>query len=569
MPGPPFLYRTAGKAERRSVFPAALIFRTILYHDGYVGLNDESGRAKRQRNQALLEARLKEDPDNVRVLLQYIESSRPDPQHLDYIRRGLAVVESKKKEWETFGPVIYRYAVLAARGHHLPEEEEWTARGLELFPDSFYSRIDIAFLAFIRCWENKRYKECIPWGEMYMSAIEDYDAGRGDRVALRISTLLGASHQWRQRMFASMALACREEGQPGRAVELLEKVEVLDGNLVGEALKNLQEWQVATNQDTSAHILRLYQRIAGEPDGKRAEELMDAFLQTAPLAFGPDVREKEAAREDFHRCSYTLYTPLAGQCEVGTAAAVMEAEGVQELDRLLGMVENWGGFSVSALIHALEHGAAFPPAGRAMGMEEMERIARRLAQYKDRFFSMVGETASRQCGGRWHQLLWARTAVLAAVQAFDWKDQRQGMALAEAFGKVMGAFVSRCYTPEVLCEENIQILPPVHQFGWYSGRAFQALESGDSVAYVKLLRAGLESCPEMKIMVEFLTEHTPQLRPSASQELLSLAEQVRGMLAAFAPEDPAVAALKQSPVYQKVVHLIEGLEAPVAGGLAQ
>ena len=63
---------------------------TILHHDGYVGLNEDAGKAKRQRNQALLEELLKEDPDNVRTLLQYIESSRPDPQHLDYVRRGLA-----------------------------------------------------------------------------------------------------------------------------------------------------------------------------------------------------------------------------------------------------------------------------------------------------------------------------------------------------------------------------------------------------------------------------------------------------------------------------------------------
>ena len=35
------------------------------------------------------------------------------------------------------------------------------------------------------------------------------------------------------------------------------------------------------------------------------------------------------------------------------------------------------------------------------------------------------------------------------------------------------------------------------------------------------------------------------------------------------PGDPAVAAIRQSPVYQKVAYLIEGLEAPVIGGLAQ
>ena len=115
------------------------------------------------------------------------ESSRPDPQHLDYVRRGLAAVEGKKEGWRAFGPPIFRYAVLAARNHNLPEEEEWTARGVELFPDSFYSRIDIAFLAFIRCWENKQYKECIPWGEMYMAAIEDYDAGPPGPPGLRRS----------------------------------------------------------------------------------------------------------------------------------------------------------------------------------------------------------------------------------------------------------------------------------------------------------------------------------------------------------------------------------------------
>lgn len=541
---------------------------TILHHDGYVGLNEDAGKAKRQRNQALLEELLKEDPDNVRTLLQYIESSRPDPQHLDYVRRGLAAVEGKKEGWRAFGPPIFRYAVLAARSQNLQkEEEEWTARGVELFPDSFYSRIDIAFLAFIRCWENKQYKECIPWGEMYMAAIEDYDAGRGDQVALRVSTLLGASHQWRQKMLTGMAVACREEGQPARAVEFLEKVEVLTGNLVGETLKNLQECQVSTGQDTAPAILRLYQRITSEPDGKRAEELMDAFLQTAPLAFGPDVREKEAAREDFHRCSYTLYTPLAGQCEVGTAAAVMEAEGVQELDRLLGMVKNWGDFSVSALIHALEHGAAFPPPAGNVRIKEMDRIAKRLSQYKERFFRVACQGAGRS--GSWRELAWAKSMAFAAVRAFDWTDQEQGMALAEAFSKAAGGYVSRCYTPEVLREENIEVLPPVYRFGWYAGRAFQALESGDNMGYVKLLRAGLESCPEMKIMVEFLTEHTPQLGPSASQELLALAGQVRTLLAAYDPEDPAVAALKQSPVYQKVAHLIEGLEAPVAGGLAQ
>ena len=41
------------------------------------------------------------------------------------------------------------------------------------------------------------------------------------------------------------------------------------------------------------------------------------------------------------------------------------------------------------------------------------------------------------------------------------------------------------------------------------------------------------------------------------------------MLSAYAPDDPAVEAIKQSPVYQKVAYLIEGAEVPIIGGLAQ
>ena len=99
----------------------------------------------------------------------------------------------------------------------------------------------------------------------------------------------------------------------------------------------------------------------------------------------------------------------------------------------------------------------------------------------------------------------------------------------------------------------------MHRFGWYCVRAFAALETGDTAGYVRLLRAGLETAPEMKPMVEFLTKKTPELQlPPPSPELLAMAEQVRTMLAAYDPNDPAVAALKQSPVYQRVAYLIEG-----------
>lgn len=79
------------------------------------------------------------------------------------------------------------------------------------------------------------------------------------------------------------------------------------------------------------------------------------------------------------------------------------------------------------------------------------------------------------------------------------------------------------------------------------------------------------ACEGVKDMVEFLVNHTPELNapPAPSEELRAMADQIRALLANFAPDDPAVAALKQSEAYQKVAYMIEGTEPPVAGNMRQ
>lgn len=163
---------------------------------------------------------------------------------------------------------------------------------------------------------------------------------------------------------------------------------------------------------------------------------------------------------------------------------------------------------------------------------------------------------------------------MASIRTFDWgnKEQRgeQGMALARAFVEVEREFLPFCYSAKVLREDGLFALPPMHRFGWYFAQAFDALDAGNATGYVRLLREGLSNCEGMKDMVEFLIDHTPQLQaPKPPAELAALAEQIRTVLSNFAPDDPAVAALKQSEAYQKVAHLIEGIKVPVTGGLVQ
>ena len=142
------------------------------------------------------------------------------------------------------------------------------------------------------------------------------------------------------------------------------------------------------------------------------------------------------------------------------------------------------------------------------------------------------------------------------------------MRLARAYAQIEKVFLPAKYDVED-CERDD--MPSIHRFGFYCVQAFDALDAGDTAGYVRLLREGLGVCEGMKSMVEFLLDHTPELqdKPEPSAELKALAEQIRVLLANFSPDDPAVAALKQSEAYQKVAHLIEGIEVPVVGGLKQ
>lgn len=558
----------AWKRDDGRLLQATALAQTILHHDGYMGLNSALGEAKRNRNKDILRKELEADPENVRLLLQYIESSGPDPDRMDYIRRGIAATEAKQTDWTGFGPVIFRYAVAEGRARGEEEIEQWAARAEELFPHSFYTLIDVYYYMFLYRWDKQDYAECIRLGEGYLGAAADYNAGRGDQAALMVSTLHFALPKWERALRIVLAHAYLRSSQPERAAELLDTVEfqLMDGEQTKNCVLLLKEMHTDTEIDTALLVRRLYEGICTPtPSEIRAEERKKIFFQEVSGLFSLGFLKAEEKSEHFSRHACTMLVPLAGQNELGDAAAVLAAETVHKKEQALNAAAKPYQLPREVLRRALAAGVAFPLPQKPLKLEEMDVLADRLAR---RDGLEILEQAKLHLGGSIQQLAWARAVVLATVTAWDWGDSKQSMALAQTFAQVEEAFISHYYAPEAFREENIQLLPPMHRFGWYCGRAFEALAAGDITGYVKLLRTGLELCPQMKPMVEFLVENTPRLQ-NPSQELMELADKVRGMLANFSPDDPAVTALKQSPVYQKVARLIEGIEVSVAGGIPQ
>lgn len=560
--------------------PAVPLLHTTLHHDGYAVLHagGEAAQAKTERNVQMIQKELEQSPNNLMLWMQLIESGSGStmPDYEDQVRHTVQMVCEKRQGWEQLGPPILRTALYAAEQLNMPEWDEWLALAEEWFPDSMFVRLDIQYAAFAHEWNAGIDKDhAILRGEQYLKALEDYRNG-ADPMAKVMSPLQMATPFSECEAKVNLINAYCTQERMEDAFGLIQSVDdaLLNQSQTGKLISALQDVHYKTALDTAPVITRLWDAVSGKNQAKGQDSWRKIVLKEASRTFLRENRRAEKEKEQFVRHAYTLYLPLRGKCEIGAAAAVMGMRDPAEITAALSEVEDWNWFSIHALAHALERGARFPLPDKPLNVEEMDGLASRLVKDGDGFFPLALHTAEQADAEDWQGLCWVRGLLMAAVRAYPWnskdQDEEQGMAIARAFAQVEWEFLPRCYSVDALREDKLFVLPPLHRFGWYCAQAFQALEQGSPVEYVRLLRCGLDSCEGMKSMVEFLADHTREVQELlTTPELRALADQVRVILARFDPDDPAVAALKQSEAYQKVAHLIEGTAVPVWGGQQQ
>jgi len=530
----------------------------ILHHDGYVNFSGEEGKDKRERNMAPLLKKLEAEPENLILRLQLIESSSWEDQ-ARYIKEGMDLVRRKIPKWELAGPPIFAYGVRYAAVYDPSQLESWYAEAEALFPKSLYFRIDMTYNMLVKVMEKKEdYARGVELGERYLKGMKGYLSARDCTVELTYSTLKMAA-PFRQRIVELfLADACFRVGKYERAKELIDGIDgaELEPNQVNSYISTLMNLHAQSPFDMGGTLARFMMRVDSREVEKERKACTEVVTVSGARAFPSDWRRIED--ESGHaRHAYTVFLPLKDRFGLGLGAAVLETEDPVRLGALLCQVEDWGAFPIPALAHALERGARFPQ--RALTVEDMDSLASRLARSDE----LSDQIALAPCPDKTdvQAVCWKRALAFGAMEGFDWEDGERGMPIVRAFVEIERFFLPLCYAPGALTEQAAFLLPMGHRFGWYLVRAFDALDAGNLAEYVRLLRLGLDANSGTKPVAEFLLEHTPQLQapptPQVPPELLALAEQVRSLMAQYDPDDPAVAAMRESPAYQRVAHLLE------------
>jgi len=534
------------------------LVRTLFHHDGYIDLGNAKGNEKRKRNMELLEKELEKKPEDLRTLLQCMDSSLGNAQ---YLWRALEGVRKKHTGWDRLGPLIFRSAVIA---EHDPKKKGALIQEMhELFPDSIFTKIDLAYTEILYLGQEKRYDEAIGVGKGFLAALKDYRENGEGQEEVSAGTLISISPCREMMLRTYMAECYFQKGLTSDAVAMLEtlRVEDIDGPTAQTILYIMLNLYIKNNIGMEGHMLRFWEKLTACGN---AEELIKTFREVAFRCFTPKQRKLEDDAGQRH--SYTIYLPMEGKDEIGNAAAMMEETDAAKLTQRLMEIEKWEEFPIYAIAHALLHGAQYPMPGSAVTLEEIDTLVGRLNAVDE----AVPTLALRAADGAlddWTSLIWSRALTLAAVRSYHWDTEKetapgQGVKLVQAFAKVEEKYLPRCYSPEALTRETVWTLPFMHRFGWYCAKAFQARNEGDAVTYISLLREGMRAAPETKKTVAYLLDEIERQEKErkiadAPAELLELAEQMRKVLAQFPDDHPAVLEIKRSPAYQKVSWLIE------------
>ena len=541
-----------------------LLSKTIFDHDGYAFQSLEQSKKKAERNMKLLRAELKKNPGDLRRLNQCVESSNQFPQErIGYLQRAMDLFAAQPELAQTpFGLALCRACLQTALVENLPQALEWLAWGEKHIARSVYFQVDVAFSAASYFREKKEYDTALGWAERYLKAQESCARQRTTVLKETMASSLNfLAEDDRQHMLSIKGECLARLGREKEALAVLLSVEAKVLEMAAStaylrAMDLLRECREV--QERIGAVLGPVLTAAPEEDPnkeKHRKEKQDKWLLLAAGRFQPAKDANDSDEEQLpHR--WRLYREVP--CELGWAARLMDAD-AEEGRELLERIQDWRQVSVVAIRRAVEMGLPLPESFFQRSAQENRNTAAALVEeQKPEFVSTLLEwmegcdfTASMS------RFQFQFELTMAMLRIENWQRPGRAKRLCAFFFSLAADYMPNYYSSALLeSEEDWNALPGMHQFALLLLKGQNAWESGDELGWVRALRQALKAAPAMKNMVEFMQKHRPA-RPVNSQ-VQELADKIQAVLVQYAPDDPAVVALKQSEAYGKVACLLEG-----------
>lgn len=539
-----------------------LLAHTYLHHDGYLDEDADKRRAKNERNMSLLRIEQQENPKNLRILTQCLQSAVDQEETRKYLRIAQGIVCSEVAR-DPFCPVLLNSMI--ARLFNLKDYRQLDAclnTALDLCPQSYMIRLDGYGYRALAAFFQEDWENVVGFESKWEQALEELEAGADQAQPERLYGAYGTRDPGtRTLMYTLNVCALAQLGEHKAAAQQLSLIE-LDRLSPRNSLTLMTAVLMgAVFQPQGTVWLRdFWDYIQGQIQSQDHQQ----------QRVGHILKREVLAAFDRQLCQVGMAHEMAqalaamGDCLPGQAGKILLAESEEEIHDLLSHNIDWPYLLPEAYFHIMTLHLPMPDAFYRQPSECMAQITAKLAERPTMPMtvqSWLAHSAPAETPG---ELTWKLDLVTAALRSCNWEESpRVGESLCGFYTELSSAYLNKVYNPALLNEDTFFVLPGMQRFAWRYQQALAARVQGDELGYVRALQAGLETAPAMKGMVDFLVQRLEQQKKleSAPPELLELAEKVRSILAQYSPDNPVVVALKQSEVYQRVAYLIEGWDA--------
>ena len=547
---------------------AYLIDQVLIHHTGYAYETPEDRRKKRDRNMRLLEVRREQNPENLMLVLQCLESGDEKAEQIRYAYLGMDLVQRQIPCVQSARSAFVRTAIQTALNYTLPEFSNWVELAVTEYSDSIFTKVDVSFYRLVNAFNLKQYEQAIEYAAAYWKGLEQYDAKDYDPVDLAYSSVYTSFHEKR-------VMARRLELEAYRYMGLWENFlaginRLLDRKLTAEFLKETLRAMVAAwdQVNLTEQMAALYQKVTSARDEN--PELWTIFFQEG-MSYLLAVSDGSFQRP------FALFAPL--DCDLGRVARILAGTDAADVEAAANSIEDWNEVPPQVMHKYMDWLRPFPEAFYQLPLERIHALVQYGLKHptpetSDRVVQWLQAVAEEDCFPLERVLRY--DLAFCALQTAEWRGDNVGLEkgqeeLLDLFIAQAWTFLNWYYHPQLLEASNVSALPRYHLVGWLLLRYKQAMEEGNYTDGVEYLQFLLRIAPELDQMIcRLLDRLERQSRlQNISPELWALAEKVRTILAQYPPDDPAVVALKQSEVYQKVAYLIEGPDAHTFGSLPQ
>lgn len=475
-------------------------FSVILHHTGYCYSSAQQQADKKDRNMKLMREEYKKNSTDLRMLCFLIDGSILNKDEAEkYISEAIEI--AKHNRTHLYSNIVFMQAIDYYRDYK-PEY------ALKLYDeyysdvndrDNYVASVGIKMLKADTLASLSRFEEASKIYDEYFELYYRYKANQLNNNDYTTHFVYGLTDSEYISCICTQALCLDKMKQYQKAQDCLSKINISD--LKNEDYtKFLGVVRKLGINNNDYNLLAQYYRKANDTKDSNKSSLSLYMLESAYYSLNSDAERYKFAKS-------VVESKVTGKY-VDLMEIVLENEENVRNDKLVKLfqdIDNWKEGYNEAIYLAIKNKIDISEHVLKMETSQFREKMQVLAEKHDDFAQYVFEYGvPHTFTNSIKQFYWILSAYEKAVsRSFKLNDDTK-YKLYLCYISLLSDYVCNIYNPELLNDEDVEVIPPLHKFGYFMGKAQKALKNGDSVGYIRTMKSALKSCESMKDLVEFM-----------------------------------------------------------------